>query len=467
MEMWSWYGSGDYKIYLNDGGFQPARKVAECFITGIRDFDTYPPVIDDYGDVVLEDKSNRSYLKWCRLKNIPIPGLQAEKEDEDVAATAVVSDLAQAALKRNDELTDRLIAQAHTPPQTSSPSIIHTAPSVEVMKDAAQAAQELVAHGAKSALDTMAVHARQQQDPIQGLERLMGLVQKIYPGNNGQDSIMYQAMRGQIDALQTQVERMNADRTAALMERIAGLEAKLTTQVAPQQALVPATAPKTALDMLKEFKGLRQTINDLMGDDDDDKPKNRTATPVPAEGAGDPWYIRLAPILIPAGMFAISALTNMMYNQAVVSSGGKSGAPQPPPNPPPVDPNTMPAEVRQAMQAQTLQQGAQGQPGVAQQQQGRQEQVKHPVQLLVEAIQGPLVKHIEEDRDGHEFADWFINGHGKIMYGQLRQLGKDQIVQAISHYSPAAGMALVGMGAAAADKFLDEFLEGPEEPTPN
>jgi hypothetical protein len=162
-------------------------------------------------------------------------------------------------------------------------------------------------------------------------------------------------------------------------------------------------------------------------------------------------------------MYAISAISNMLHNQAVITAG--KGNPEAPPPPPPVDPNTLPPGMREAaLQAQQQEQVKAAQAAEAERiKQGGQPEM-NPAQMLVRMIERPLIQHINRGDSGHAFAAWFIDGQGMEVYGQVKSYGKDSLIQAIAAYSPAVIQTLRALGDEATNRFMDEFMAGPEDP---
>ena len=65
------YGSGNYKLILNDAGGS-TKAVGQTLIADLRDPD-YPPVINSLDELVMDDPSNQSFLENLRQKGI-LPG---------------------------------------------------------------------------------------------------------------------------------------------------------------------------------------------------------------------------------------------------------------------------------------------------------------------------------------------------------------------------------------------------------
>jgi hypothetical protein len=49
---------------------------------------------------------------------------------------------------------------------------------------------------------------------------------------------------------------------------------------------------------------------------------------------------------------------------------------------------------------------------------------------FVKEIIGPLMAHIEQEKDGYDLADWVISGRGKQAYLFIRNQGADTLMQA-------------------------------------
>jgi hypothetical protein len=329
------------------------------------------------------------------------------------------------------------------------------------MQEASQAAINLVSKSAAQAIDTISTHNNQQQDPIAGVGRVIELVRQLTPppvSGGGESSLLVQALQVQNERLMARLEKMDAD-------RIERLEAELQRRMEGDKSLVKSETarPKTLTDQLAELTAFKRTMSELM---DDDKPNRKggggTGDDEPA--AKQEWWEKLLPMAIPLGMYALSVVSNVMHNQAVVAA--KSGNPEAPPPPPPVDPSTIPPEARAMMKAAQAQ--SQPQPPQAPGAPGGQQQDMNininPIMALVRMIERPLIQHINRGDTGHQFAGWFIEGQGMDVYGQVKAFGKDQLVQALSTYSPGVIQALLAMGQVECDRFLDQFMAGPEDP---
>lgn len=449
-DIYHWYGSGDYKFYLADGAHRPSKQICRCFLTGIRDFDTFAPVLD-IEDLVLDDPKNKSYIDWRKRNGHPVPGQETDEEKkrkaEEMASNETVSQLADT----NKYLMDKVIdlaeksAEHHHPKDEQKRPQIHDFSS-QVMQEASSAAITLIKDGAAQAINMRAAAEDRHQDPIGNVSRVLHLVKELVPPAPAPDNTILQIVQDQNRRLAEQLDKMNAD-------RVAHLEAELVRlKESPKETAVVVKAPKTLTDQMRELAEFKKTMADLLGDGDEEGGKKEKST------EKQEWWEKLLPMALPLGIYAIGAISNMLHNQAVVAAG--KGTPEAPPPPPPVDPSTLPPEARVALQQQQRAQAQQTQ----QQEAAKGGAEVNPVKMLVGLIERPLLNHINRGANGHEFAGWFIDGQGLDVYGQVKSFGKDALVQALSTYSPGVLQAMGAMGEGAADKFLDQFMAGPEDP---
>ncbi len=172
------WGAGDYKFLLNDQHPSVKKTICSTFTDGeapLRDWDSYPPVLE-IPDVVLNDKSNRAYIRWAHLHNIYFPGEpqappQQPEESEDEMANQVVV----------EKLLDKAFENSASQSRASDLSAVSAGKTLEVMADAAKQGQQIMSQAMKSANEI----ASNVQDPAKYFENVMAAAEKIAPKDSG------------------------------------------------------------------------------------------------------------------------------------------------------------------------------------------------------------------------------------------------------------------------------------------
>jgi len=167
-EIYHRWGAGDYSFSLNDT--HPAIKKTLCMtnvIGELRDMDTHPPAID-MRILVMKDQGNESYLRWRRLKGLPIPGEYGSEGGggEDMATTKVLADALVAATKDKQESHNR---NGNTPDTMAT-----VAKTVsETIMDSVKTNNQIMLENLKS--------NNKKEDPAEFLKTVMTVVEKMTP----------------------------------------------------------------------------------------------------------------------------------------------------------------------------------------------------------------------------------------------------------------------------------------------
>ena len=379
-EIYHRYGAGDYNFILVDKHPAVRRNICMTNVIGLRDMDTYPPVVD-MRTLVQTDPANESYIRWCSMKGIRVPGRDDEDNGgEDVAATKI---LAEALVRERQQ------PQQH--PRESTSEAIGTV--TKMMADASRANTE--------ALIRSMEQQRKAEDPIEFHERVMKTAQILSPQGAGagnlesivklvtdsserasnamKDSnkiVMDMVLSGQ-KSLEARLAAAEA-RNAELQNKL--LEMTMNLHKAPDPAAAGGVPgfPRTPMDAFSEVSKMMTGVMSFI-----DKLSDR----VPKGGDGSVWA-RLAER-------AVDVLPNLSYNfalarQAAAGVSGTAPAPQPPPQLDSEDagddnPNSAPSEEELAMR-------------------------------FLDQIEQPLIHALSSGAAGQEFGALLMKTHGADTY---------------------------------------------------
>ncbi len=450
-DVWARWGAGDYKFYLNDSDFQGRFKTQmTCYFTGSREWDLYPPLID-LKTVVMDDPKNGSYIRYLQGKGLmPKPG--NEGEDDDMAGEA----LREMAGTVKD-LTDKVIDMAHRPtPVMAAPQPIPEprtaagdAATIEAVTRSLSNANEVGVKMISKAIDTVNSVQAKAGDPVETVAKLVTTIKELFPkqDTSGVERLLAESQRRSeaLEARLTQFADAQKDR------EIADLQKQLEAIRNQQQA----QPPKDTLTQAREFAQLQREMREIFGgpqpaaaaEDDDEKPGR------------EPWYVRQLPLLAGLGTFIINGAASIYHNMAVARTGqGNPVAPPPPP------PEVLPPGVQQA--AAGLVGAPPPQVAAPQQSMTPQQQQEQQIQMFVRIIETPLKRHLDDGLTGHDFAGWLVDSYGDTSYQQVRAAGADNILGAISRYSPSL-FAEMQRIPERSQQFIAEFLQGPGDEETN
>jgi hypothetical protein len=88
----------------------------------------------------------------------------------------------------------------------------------------------------------------------------------------------------------------------------------------------------------------------------------------------------------------------------------------------------------------------------------RQEQVKYQkYHGFISVIANSLTTHLNDpEKDGYDFAEWFIAGNGRLMYDQVKTISPDDLLGALRTYTPL--WQVIGGAEDKVKQFVGEFL---------
>lgn len=427
------YGSGDYNLILNEQVHQ-RKTITRCAIR-IREMEEYPPCIPDIKWLDLTDPANTSYIESLRLKGVEIPGDKSrgreQEERDDMAVTEAVTELAGTV----KDLTRQAVAAAQHRPEAPAPSMDSQAQlkAIDLVQQAGTTACEIV----KTAAQQMGQMQQRSSSPATDLAAVAGVLKDLASAlrpekaDNPIDSVLklLNTAAEKEDNLHKQI--MNLQQV-----QIAQLQAAVDRMLSERQtAAAVANPPMTA--QIKEMAEMKKLLRDFldMGEEDEDKPSRGSRSGGLLEAA-----VNNAPGILTAIGGIVSGIAAAAHNAAVARTGQGTPIPVPPPAPIP-----QPGELAPGSMETTTAQGV-------------SPEVQMQIHQQVQALTGPLVKALNEDKTGDEFAEILIEYAGRNTYDQLSALGKNGILMLLQVYAREV-YALVMSMPARFDGFLDEFLD--------
>jgi hypothetical protein len=403
------YGSGDYRIYFNEGSAQRLRVEVE----GLRDYENYPPKID-WDTLMVSDPRNRDFIRWARthgyaeeirrLESGVTPEALKGKEDEEMNA---------AIIEQNTNLTGQLVEMARevaAKPAVGPRETLAERSALGMVEEAGKTANRMT----EKAFDMLASRTNENADPLAQTRTVIEIAKTMSESRSG-DNLLIEMMRDQIQAQRDEMRE---------------LRVQLNTQAA-----TPAQAPRTLTEQLQELVLTRSLMREAMGDDGSDdketpiKPGSPKAIFMDVLAKSAPALVQAAPGILQSIFYGVNLL---------LRKPGDTSAPPPPP----------PAPAPPAINPQ-------------------QKQEEDRVAFFLRMIEGAIKKHLNEweerDYPGADFADWLINSQldGRNSYDQLKAAGPELIVAQLSQYPPIASV-MVDQNGAVTQKFaifVQQFIE--------
>lgn len=419
LDVYQWKGAGDYQIRLNDTHPSVRGTVCETQIRGLREWDRFPPVIDNLAEVVLEEPLNQPYLRWARLKGIKFPGdpgaevveQPTESEDEMANVAAV------------EKLADALVEQSRRPHPVAAPAANADATAEAIravtgsFKETSKALVDMIQEGNKAKADA--------ENPVVFFDKVMEARDRMAPAaaGSGNEALILRMMDMQTantTALIAQMEKRleQSDRRAEeALNRLAGVQAPPAAA-----AVAPVDPIKGALDLIKGLASLRDVAGPLL--------QGAAVETIPTT-----VWERLAE----KGM---EALPNLVHNFAVLKTG--QGTPQAPD----LAPELIAEETTPAVTTPELK---------------TEEEEVFSKRRIAEALHAPLIESLNRGDHGFQFAAGMIieksimGFPGEMVYEMAINQGKDGMLT-ILQAAPELWQKLVKIPKKV-DTYLDEFLD--------
>lgn len=423
------YGSGTYAVYLNEMN----RTVCRCMKIETRwDLENYPPIIDPQW-VDQDIPQNRAYVQYLRSKGTRLPNKEGkEQEDNEMQLADTIS-----------KLTDTVIAQSN---RASIPiPQMQPQPSMSEKLNFEMASKAIDAFSEKMKVEVQS--GSQQNNGLELVDKLVSVSERMNP--RGDDAHMKLLMAEMMASRQEAAKRAEASE-----ERSNRLIDKMLTQ---QQN--PATQPKSLLDQMREMAEMRSIMKEAFGvgssDDGEGKPEKQSFGELALQNA--PMIISGIAGLVGQAQQTFASLARIKEMEAYAKTGQLPEGAKPPQMQP-----VQPMQTQQAPQPQ-----APNPQDTERVERERQEQIAygqyHP---LIGMIAQPLLTHLSDPghvedgeivrKDGYDFASWFIDGQGPLMYAQVKAVGPDKLMGAIKSYAPL--WQQIGGMEEKVQQFIGEFL---------
>lgn len=390
------FGAGDYNFKLNDTHPAVRRTICQTAIVGVlRDMDTYPPDVN-VQTVVVDDPANVSYVRWCRLKGIRLPGDQPSREETSSMADVRTVEILG---KQNEKLLEH--ALDNNKKGNSGDAVTEAIKSVtSLMTGASEKSQQML-------VDSINKRA-QSEDPMAFHQRVMSTAKELYGSPEGKDGGTSAVLKS-MEMMMTQQKEANASLVTLLLSNQKSLEERLIRaeeraqkaqdkvmdlQIRGPQPPVQVDAngqPVAPRTMGQQMGELTTMINGLM------KLVETVTARAAAGGAED----RMGPLGRALMVMAENA-PNMLYNLAVVRSAGQPNAPQPQP-PPSEEVEEAPPPTGEVTEEQAA-------------------------QNLLTSLEQPLVRALAEGVNGAEFGARLMMTHGPAVYELIASQTDDALV---------------------------------------
>lgn len=435
------FGSGTYGCYLNEQNAEGSSQTRmECKnIETIWDPDSYPPVVDPKTLIWTADK-NQVYVQWLRGQGVQPPS-EADREIEEMEMQ--VADTIS-------KLTDTVIAQANrintpVPQVQQQPSMVEKL-SFEMASSAIDIMKE------KSKVEMAS--ASQQTNGLELVDKVVGMAKEIAgsnKNNNGDDTLKLMLK----DAMDER--RAANERNERLMERMFA------------QRDNPSAAPKTLIEQMREMAEMRVLMQQAFGNGSD--AGGGEAEEKPGKESIPEVLIKSLPQLMQHGMGMWGQLNQTLaYRTRLAEIEALKASGQLPNGAAPIQVPVV--QQQSAQQQQTTQptdpatgqpqpeiNPATNQPYTQAENEARnakqQEYAKY--HGFISMIAQPLVTHLNDvEKDGYDFAEWFIAGNGRLMYDNIKTIPPDDLMGAIESYPPL--WQVIGGAKDKVKEFVGEFL---------
>lgn len=439
------YGSGDYRIWLNDGG----TNVTKLPKVSVRD-PVFPPRLT-YAELVMDDKVNASYIAGLRRDGIKLPGDSdigqplkpkepTQEELEEMSSTTAFAELATSIIK------DKIAEGSKSPIQLPDSSGLNMKECFDLSNYSAKSAIDLMA----KQMETITSAGVQQQNPIEFMSKALEIFKTFQPK-----------------------EKDNTELVAIMREfrqEITSINSRIVELAIARQQPTPEdedAESKDPLERLQRMKTQYDLMSDMFGngsrrrhhsDDDDEKPKSNGITEMLITNA-----FKFMPQILPAlGTFA-QALMIVSNNLAVAKTGvGQAINPldaanqsqQPQPHPQPVDSvNRETGIVANGPSPETIAWFNELEP--------QEQQIIRGAQPFLAKYHETILNHLlnSDEFDGTTFADFIISSsaNGRVDYDTLIGLGPDLLAKVLRSYEPI--WQVIKLIPAKALEFVSEFCE--------
>lgn len=406
-EMYHRYGAGDYNLILTDTHPAVRRTICMTNIVGtLRDMETYPPVLD-IRTLVLTDPANESYIRWCNVKGIKVPGSKQQQQEEEesgemaqLKSIEIVTQIQRDQMAQAREREKELKAELKEANKKDNDTTSTAAATAKILQDAATAGQTLLMESIKQ--------TAKASDPLEYHKNVVEMAKTLVPQNNGGGGEMKEVIKLVMDVTEKSANAIKESNKSVVDMILAGqkaLEARLLAAEArnselqnkilemaiakPAATATDASNPlagKGPMDMLGEMSKMMTTVLNFT-----DKLTDRAGS---GRMDGGSIWARIADKIV-------DVAPNIMYNYSLARQAAAGVAPGATPQAPPqigeeTDENAPPTEEDMAMR-------------------------------FLDQIEQPLIHSLSSGATGQEFGALLMKTFGADTYEMLAGQSDDAI----------------------------------------
>ena len=438
------YGAGDFHVFLNVGMKPHRRTIATAWVKGNRSFRDLPPsdkritVMGDDGFPKFIDRADpqcKTYVEFLRSRGIIPEVHQAEKERLKMEQ----AETAQQSMSAVERMADKVIKIAE------NARVVAPAAAPALNSDTVKEVMNTAMEGSRVSVEML-------KDTIKTLREGNG-------GGGNNDSTLETALKiaveiGKANNPAEYLKIIGEQNQAIVKLQMDRLNDKIESLTRANQAPTTPTAPSTPVgglkEMVKDFKELRELMND--------------GADAAAETAPGVWGVveRVMPHLANLGgsLLQMYMASQMRPGQMPPCPGNGMPMPMAPPQPPQPQP-TQPSNVVQMQPAglpapqppPTAQpNGTPGTPPAP----GSAPDSQAILMNALNSIQVPISNSLHDSGEGDTFADWFIGGYGERIYQELVAYGEGALVMGLYAFPPIA-TRITNVPREQTEKFVHEF----------
>jgi len=422
------FGSGDYYLTINEGSTN--RWIVHFKTT--RDLDNYPPVLD-YRLLDTSDPVNKTFIGWARSKGrLTDKDLDLPQSESDMANAEALNRVLDITERQSERIMDLSAQAAQRPEQPDS------------RMNAELKGMELIQEGAKETIgfmrETMQDMARsntQNNNPLEVVEKVMGLATAMN-GSNGKSDTIMEMMRADRDAANRREEMLRSE--------LADTRKMMFELLSSRRREDEEERPRGLLGMLGELKQLKEVAADLGFKTNDSVSENPEGVAGGKTKFSD-TLIEMALRNAPAIMAGADSIVRNLLTTVIALKQGQmpmGQQPQQQPMQPQQQPSMPPAAIPQTPAS--------------------------PLTPFLTAITPTLIHHFNygQELGGATFAQWLIDAGpittwpqagmtGRGVYDFLKESGKEAITVVLKTHAPI--WDTIGNTPAKLDAFIDEFLK--------
>jgi hypothetical protein len=421
------YGSGDYHVLVIDDVVEK-RILATIWVREHwREFRSHPPTdkrIDDTKNIVMEEKTNASYIAFLRSKG-KLP--DQIKQEVNMAEAKTVD----GALGLLGKFVDNALESKKETPDGNMSTVVGEI--VNVMGGAYKQIQE---------------NLPKPVDPIENFSKIATLMKELQPATREDGSSGMMAM---FMTMITENNKAAAESNRMIMQmqesRISDLKEIVTalrpSTPAPPAPGTPGAPPPSAKDVLKDVL----EMSTLLG-------LRRGPTTSAVSDSGPMDWKSMLPDILESGSKIIGSLIQGYQIKTLADARAAN------PNAPIVMQAPTPMQQQNQNQNPSQPQIQNGTP-VPAEAEGVDGSESDDLVGFLSFIEKPFINHFLNGWGGDGFAEWFIAGTDHATYDQVRGMGAGTITTILKAHAPIA--AVVAGKDMMLQQFVEEFLKDPDE----